>query len=92
MSETWLSDRRVSSLRCVSKLKHKPSTHPFTIYRLLDQPGLGVKEMPGVDQPIGETIGDHDITSYDWQQYLNFADRHFGRGSSEIAKPRADDR
>lgn len=66
------------------------------VYRLLGQPGLGVKEMPGVDQPIGETIGyhlrtgDHDITAYDWQQYLNFADRHFGRGSSEIGKPRAD--
>jgi hypothetical protein len=26
LSETWLSGSRASSLRCVNKLKHKPST------------------------------------------------------------------
>jgi len=25
--------------------------------------------------------GDYEITPYDWQQYLNFADRHFARGA-----------
>jgi hypothetical protein len=53
------------------------------VYRLLGQSGLGVDQMPVLNQPVGDTIGyhirsgKHDVTDYDWQQYLNFADRHF---------------
>jgi hypothetical protein len=38
--------------------------------------------MPATEKPVGEAIGyhlrtgKHDITAYDWQQYLNFADQH----------------
>ncbi len=39
---------------------------------------------PAIDQPlltgtIGYHLrtGKHDVTSYDWAQYLTFADRHF---------------
>lgn len=55
------------------------------VYRLFGLQGLGVKEMPAVDHPVGVTIGyhirtgDHEITPYDWRQYLDFADRHFHR-------------
>jgi hypothetical protein len=72
--------------------------HAEPAYRLLGLPGLGVKEMPAVDTPVGQTIGyhirsgDHDITPYDWQQYLDFADRHFGRGPSGVVKPAAGSR
>jgi hypothetical protein len=58
--------------------------HAEPVYRLLGRPGLGVIEMPAVNQPVGRTIGyhvrtgDHDLTPYDWQQYLDFADRHLG--------------
>ena len=56
--------------------------HAGPVYRLLGRRGLEVAEMPAVNQPVGQTIGyhvrtgDHDITPYDWQQYLAFADRH----------------
>ncbi len=53
-------------------------------YRLFDKAGLGVDEMPPVETPVGDTIGYHNrkgrhgFNEYDWQQFLNFADRHFG--------------
>jgi len=55
------------------------------VYRLLATSGLGVEEMPAVDKPVHGTIGyhirsgGHDVTDYDWQQYLDFADRHLGK-------------
>lgn len=53
------------------------------IYQLFGKVGLGVAEQPAADKPVGNFInyhlrtGKHDITEYDWEQYLNFADRHF---------------
>ncbi len=53
------------------------------VYRLLGVAGFGVDAMPPVNMPVGKTIGyhlrkgKHDITEYDWKQYLAFADRHF---------------
>lgn len=53
------------------------------VYALFGKKGVGIKEMPAVNKPEGETIryhirtGKHDMTLYDWQQYLDFADKHF---------------
>lgn len=56
------------------------------VYQLLGTSGFGAKQMPEVNQPVQKRMGyhirsgKHDVTDFDWQQYLNFADRHF-RGS-----------
>ena len=55
------------------------------VYRLLGTEGLPAKEWPEVNHPslgqIGYHVrtGKHDVTDYDWDQYLTFADKHFGR-------------
>ena len=56
------------------------------VYRLLGADGIaGVTEMPEINRPVGGTIGYHvrtgvhDVTEYDWQQFLDFADKHFKR-------------
>jgi hypothetical protein len=52
------------------------------VYHLFGLQGIDTDEMPPVDHPIGGMIryhvrtGKHDATAYDWQQYLDFADRH----------------
>ena len=46
------------------------------VYELLGKKGLGVGDMPGLDQPVGDTVryhirtGKHDVTDFDWEQYL----------------------
>lgn len=53
------------------------------VYALFGKKGMGVSEMPRVNEPVGETIhyhirtGGHGITLYDWKQYLAFADQQF---------------
>lgn len=59
------------------------------VYALFGLKGLqGVDWKPRPDTSVGATIGyhirtgKHAITAYDWTQYMNFADRHFGRSVS----------
>ncbi len=52
------------------------------VYELFGEKGLPSDTMPAVNEPVQESVGyhirtgAHDVTDYDWQQYLNFADKH----------------
>ena len=61
--------------------------HASPVYELFGLTGLGTnsEELPPPGSPIQKgsigyhlRTGKHDITSYDWEQYLNFADKHWG--------------
>jgi hypothetical protein len=59
------------------------SMEASVVYELLGLPGLSIKEMPAVNQPVTDgkiayhiRTGVHEITLYDWMQYLDFAEKH----------------
>ena len=58
--------------------------HADPVYRLLGTDGLPVGEMPDLNQPVQGTIGyhirtgRHNVTDFDWQRYMDFADKHLG--------------
>lgn len=53
------------------------------VYALFGREELGTDVMPAVQHPIGHTIayhireGKHNITLYDWEQYISFARRQW---------------
>jgi hypothetical protein len=62
------------------------------VYALFGKKGLGTDRMPAVNQPIMHDVGyhvrtgKHDVTEFDWDQYLAFADMHWGNGKSGKGK------
>lgn len=54
------------------------------VYQLLGKQGLGTDAMPAIHQPIMRDAGYHvragvhDVTAYDWDQYIAFAKKHYG--------------
>ncbi len=58
--------------------------HAGVVYELLGEKGFPAKTMPPVGEPSVGTIGyhiragKHNVTDYDWDRYMDFADKHFG--------------
>jgi hypothetical protein len=56
--------------------------HANPVYQLYKLPGMPATKQPAVDKPVMGTIGyhvrtgKHDVTDFDWEQYLKFADKH----------------
>lgn len=55
------------------------------VYALFGETGIVTDQMPKLDIRVGEgavryhmRTGGHDVTAYDWQEYLEFLDRQFG--------------
>ena len=59
--------------------------HAGEVYRLFGKKGVGANQMPPINHPVGKTIqyhirdGKHDITRYDWEQYIDFARSQWGK-------------
>ncbi|MEQ8880845.1 MAG: acetylxylan esterase [Cyclobacteriaceae bacterium] len=58
--------------------------HANPVYKLYGEKCIDDPQMPAVDQPkmVGKTgyhvrSGGHNVTDYDWEQYMNFADQVF---------------
>jgi hypothetical protein len=55
------------------------------VYRLFGKPGVGTNVFPPVNTPVMGALGYHvrtgvhEVTAFDWDQYLKFADLHFKR-------------
>jgi hypothetical protein len=59
--------------------------HAGPVYGLYGLSGLDTDVQPGLNQPIMNDIGYHirtgihDVTDYDWERFMDFADKHFSR-------------
>jgi hypothetical protein len=78
-TEDLWADPRGEFLACV---------YAEPVYRLLGEQGLErtSDEQPAADHPLQNgkiayhlRTGKHDVTKYDWDQFLNYADQQFGK-------------
>lgn len=53
------------------------------VYKLLGTEGFGAAYLPAIHRPVMGAIGyhiragQHDVTAYDWERYMDFADKHW---------------
>jgi hypothetical protein len=56
------------------------------VYNLLGKGGLNINEFPRINNPLFQSSvgyhireGVHDVTKYDWERFMDFADYHFNK-------------
>lgn len=60
-----------------------------SVYELFGLPGLSLEKMPRTNEPCGEYVryhirnGKHDITNYDWNEYLYCISKHINLTKSK---------
>ncbi|MDP6677958.1 MAG: acetylxylan esterase, partial [Verrucomicrobiota bacterium] len=56
--------------------------HASPVYELFGLKGVGLAKLPEADKSVGHHVGyhlrtgEHAVTAFDWEQFLDFADRH----------------
>ncbi len=59
--------------------------HASAVYTLLGKVGLPANSRPQTNEPIMGSIGyhirsgKHDVTNFDWDRFMDFADKHFSK-------------
>ncbi|MFD1145014.1 acetylxylan esterase [Larkinella insperata] len=59
------------------------------VYQLYGKKGIGTDSWPAIHQPVGETVGyhiragEHDVKRYDWEQFIEWADKHVKRSNGK---------
>lgn len=81
--DTW-ADPEGEFLSCV---------HAGPVYQLFGLGGVGAMKMPKPQQPLHTghigyhiRIGKHDLVEYDWNCYMDFADKHWKNIGVEVEK------
>ena len=55
------------------------------VFNLYGMKGLGTTVYPAVEQPIMNDVGyhvrngEHNVKDYDWDCFMDFCDKHFGK-------------
>ncbi len=64
--------------------------HAESVYKLFGLRGLGTDKMPKADQPLHNghigyhlRVGTHNLLEYDWNCFMDFADKHWKTGANK---------